>query len=84
MSEELLTAHLLLPDAAEEERDQMLPCGCRVDECYCGQYPTHEEWAAEMLEMELDVLSILQQPDREPTFAERLAESMKDDRRAER
>lgn len=56
----------------------LLPCGCYSDACYCGQYPTRKELDA----MEAaPLLEPVKRDDRYPTLAERLAESMKDDKR---
>jgi hypothetical protein len=66
-------------------RPKLLPCGCYEDACYCGQYPTREELDEMTRVLQEAVAAVEATPDdRYPTLAQRLAESMKDDRRADR
>lgn len=73
-----------------ERPNELLSCGCYENACYCGQYPTDAQWQqmeaerqkAYEAEVGAEPMSA-EEMDRYPTLAERLAESIKDDRRAD-
>ena len=71
------------------QTNEILPCGCIEGACYCDLYPSREELnAMEISRLEAAVETVIEELterphfDRYPTLSERLAESIKDDRRA--